>query len=92
MTVCSRRRRNASEMLAAIGSKIEPNAIISTLSTGQEQLTQIAAAVGTCTPLVLDRYGVDPAIATGPFVTTAVDIMGLLFYFWLATVLLGVRA
>lgn len=50
----------------------------------------IAAAVGTCTPLVLDRFGVDPAIATGPFVTTSVDIMGLLFYFWLATVLLGI--
>lgn len=50
----------------------------------------IAAAVGTCTPLVLDRMGIDPAIATGPFVTTSVDVMGLLFYFWLATLLLGV--
>jgi magnesium transporter len=50
----------------------------------------IAAAVGTGTPLVLDRFGVDPAIATGPFVTTSVDVMGLLFYFWLATTLMGV--
>lgn len=50
----------------------------------------IAAFVGTCTPLVLDRFGIDPAIATGPFVTTSVDVMGLLFYFWLATVLLGI--
>jgi magnesium transporter len=50
----------------------------------------IAAFVGTCTPLVLDRLGVDPAIATGPFVTTSVDVMGLLFYFLLATVLLDV--
>lgn len=50
----------------------------------------IAAAVGTCTPLVLDRFGVDPAVATGPFVTTSVDVMGLLFYFWLATVLIGI--
>jgi magnesium transporter len=50
----------------------------------------IAAAVGTGTPLVLDRMGVDPAIATGPFVTTSVDVMGLLFYFWLATKLMGV--
>jgi magnesium transporter len=48
----------------------------------------IAAGVGTCTPLILDRYGVDPAVATGPFVTTSVDVMGLLFYFWLATRLL----
>jgi len=50
----------------------------------------IAALVGTCTPLVLDRVGIDPAVATGPFVTTSVDVMGLLFYFWLATLLLGV--
>lgn len=50
----------------------------------------IATAVGTCTPLVLDRLGIDPAVATGPFVTTSVDVMGLLFYFWLANMLLGV--
>jgi magnesium transporter len=50
----------------------------------------LAAFVGTCTPLGLDRLGVDPAIATGPFVTTAVDVMGLLFYFFLANVLLGI--
>ncbi len=50
----------------------------------------IAAGVGTSVPLVLHRFHVDPAIATGPFVTTSVDILGLLFYFWLATVLLNV--
>ena len=50
----------------------------------------IAAFVGTCTPLLLDRTGVDPAVATGPFVTTSVDVLGLLFYFWLASRLLGV--
>jgi magnesium transporter len=49
----------------------------------------LAAIVGTSTPLVLDRFGIDPAIATGPFVTTSVDVMGLLFYFWLANMLLG---
>ncbi len=50
----------------------------------------IAATVGTSMPLILDSLDVDPAIATGPFVTTAVDILGLLFYFWLSTVLMGV--
>jgi magnesium transporter len=50
----------------------------------------IAAGVGTSVPLILNRISVDPAIATGPFVTTSVDILGLLFYFWLATVLLAV--
>ena len=50
----------------------------------------IAAAVGTSVPLILHRLNIDPAIATGPFVTTAVDILGLLFYFWLATLLLEI--
>ncbi len=49
----------------------------------------IAAAVGTSTPLLLDRLDIDPAVATGPFVTTSVDIAGLMFYFWLASRLLG---
>lgn len=48
----------------------------------------IAAAVGTCVPLIMHRLDIDPAVATGPFVTTSVDILGLLFYFWLATNLL----
>lgn len=50
----------------------------------------IAAAVGTCVPLIMDRFGIDPAVSTGPFVTTSVDVVGLLFYFWLGTVLLGI--
>ncbi len=50
----------------------------------------IAAAVGTCVPLIMHRLDIDPAIATGPFVTTAVDILGLLFYFWLATIVLTI--
>ncbi len=60
------------------------------VATGTAGSMTIAAAVGTCTPLILDRFGIDPAIATGPFVTTSVDVMGLLFYFWLATMFLGV--
>jgi len=36
---------------------------------------------GTVIPLVLDRLKVDPALATGPFVTTLNDIFGLLTYF-----------
>jgi magnesium transporter len=60
------------------------------VASGTAGSMTIAAAVGTSTPLILDRFGIDPAIATGPFVTTSVDIMGLLFYFWLANVLLGV--
>ena len=35
------------------------------------------------------RFGVDPAIATGPFVTTAMDALGLSIYLVIASTLLG---
>ena len=44
----------------------------------------IAAAVGAFTPLILRKLDIDPAIATGPFVTTSVDILGVLLYFMIA--------
>lgn len=47
----------------------------------------LAAAIGATIPLVLDRIGVDPALATGPFITTSNDIIGLLVFFMLAAVL-----
>jgi magnesium transporter len=70
----------------------DPLSLGAVVGLGMAGSMTIAAAVGTCVPLFLDRANVDPAVATGPFVTTAVDVMGLLFYFWLATVLLGVSA
>ena len=48
-----------------------------------------AALAGTGIPLMLHRLGVDPAVATGPFITTANDIVSMLIYLGLATVLLG---
>ena len=47
----------------------------------------IAAALGTTIPLLLHRLGIDPAIATGPFITTSNDIIGLSVFFFVATVL-----
>ena len=41
----------------------------------------IAGLVGSATPLILYRLNIDPALATGPFITTANDILGLLIYF-----------
>lgn len=49
----------------------------------------VAAMVGTAVPLSLRRLGVDPAIATGPFVTTAIDALGLTLYLGIASLLLG---
>lgn len=40
-----------------------------------------AAVFGTLIPLILDRYKIDPALATGPFVTTLNDVLGLFIYF-----------
>lgn len=47
----------------------------------------IAASVGASMPIVLSRFGVDPAIATGPFVTTSIDVLGIIAYFTIASVL-----
>jgi magnesium transporter len=49
----------------------------------------IAAVVGSLVPMLFQRLSIDPAVATGPFVTTAVDIVGVLFYFVVAVILLG---
>jgi len=49
----------------------------------------MAASIGTGVPLLLHRFGVDPAVATGPFITTANDIFGLLIYLGLATLILS---
>ena len=40
-----------------------------------------AALFGTFVPLTLDRFKIVPALATGPFITTANDIIGLIIYF-----------
>ncbi len=49
----------------------------------------LAATVGTSVPLILKRLDIDAAVATGPFVTTAIDILGVLGYFLIAKALLN---
>ncbi|MBS0011659.1 MAG: magnesium transporter [Bacteroidales bacterium] len=51
-----------------------------------------AALFGTFIPLILDRVKIDPALATGPFITTMNDIIGLLLYMLLGRVFYGVFA
>jgi magnesium transporter len=48
-----------------------------------------AALAGTGIPLLLHRGGIDPAVATGPFITTANDVVSMLIYLGLATILLS---
>lgn len=48
-----------------------------------------AAIIGTFIPIFLDKKGIDPAVATGPFITTSNDVLGILIYFLIAKVILG---
>ena len=50
----------------------------------------VAGLIGTFVPLFLNKRGIDPAIATGPFITTSNDIFGILIYFWIARLILGI--
>ena len=49
----------------------------------------IASLIGTFVPITLNKYGIDPALATGPFITTSNDIFGILIYFSIAKLILG---
>ncbi|NCT10166.1 MAG: magnesium transporter [Flavobacteriia bacterium] len=49
----------------------------------------IASIIGTFVPIILDKKNIDPALATGPFITTSNDILGILIYFLIAKTVLG---
>lgn len=49
----------------------------------------MAAIIGTFVPIFLDKRGIDPAVATGPFITTSNDVFGILIYFLIAKLILG---
>lgn len=49
----------------------------------------IAAVIGTFVPLLLNSRGIDPAVSTGPFISTSNDILSVLIYFFVAKLLLG---
>jgi|TARA_B110000914_G_scaffold205446_1_gene200590 magnesium transporter len=48
----------------------------------------VAALIGTSIPVILDKRGIDPAIATGPFITTSNDIFGIFLFFYIAKIFL----
>jgi len=52
-----------------------------TVSVALLSVIVIATLFGTFVPLVLDKYEIDPALATGPFITTVNDVLGLFIYF-----------
>ncbi len=60
-----------------------------TISISLISVILIASLIGTFVPIILDKYGIDPALATGPFITTSNDIFGLLIFFTIAKFMLG---
>ncbi len=62
------------------------------ISVGLAVLTSmsVAALVGSLVPMLFARIHVDPAVATGPFVTTSIDIISVYFYFQISAILLGI--
>ena len=61
-----------------------------TISISLFAVVLVAAVVGTMIPLILEKRGIDPAIATGPFITTSNDVIGISIYFLVARVILGI--
>jgi magnesium transporter len=59
-----------------------------TVATALISVIFIAATIGTLMPFILHRFKVDPAISTGPFITTSNDVLGLLIYLLIVTSIL----
>jgi magnesium transporter len=63
--------------------------VASSVSISIVAAMSVAALVGTTVPLVFERLNVDPAVATGPFVTTFMDLSSIFCYFTISRILLG---
>jgi len=61
-----------------------------TVSSALFSVILFASVFGTFIPLILNRFKIDPAVATGPFITTTNDILGLFIYFGLGRLLYGI--
>ena len=77
-------------VLIAFGQVMGQELILSlTVAGSMMGVIVMAALIGTFVPIVLDKRGIDPAIATGPFITTANDIFGIFLFFYIAQLALG---
>ena len=76
-------------LLIIFGQMINQEIIISlTISLSMMGVIIVAALIGTFTPIILNQKGIDPAIATGPFITTCNDIFGIFLFFYIAKIIL----
>ncbi len=77
-------------ILIIFGLLINQDIIISlTIAGSMMGVIIIAALIGTFIPIFLNKKGIDPAIATGPFITTCNDIFGIFLFFYIAKIFLG---
>ncbi|UOB16188.1 magnesium transporter [Abyssalbus ytuae] len=60
-----------------------------TIAISMMTVIVVAALIGTFIPIILHKKGIDPAIATGPFITTSNDIFGIFLFFYIAKLILG---
>ncbi|WP_295177792.1 magnesium transporter [uncultured Christiangramia sp.] len=75
----------------AISSYFFGTTIRESISIGVALISVIvlAALIGTFIPIILNKNNIDPAVATGPFITTSNDVFGILTYFLIAKAILG---
>ena len=79
-----------SVILVLFGAIINQDYIISfTIAGSMMAVIIVAALVGTFIPIILNQRGINPAIATGPFITTCNDIFGIFPFFYIAQLTLG---
>ena len=77
-------------LIIAFGQIInQPIEMSLTISASMICVIVVAALIGTAVPIILNKLDIDPAIATGPFITTGNDVIGILLFFYLAKIILG---
>lgn len=69
-----------------IGYNIE---ILLTVSISLICVVIFASLFGTFVPMILEKFNIDPAVATGPFITTSNDVMALFIYFYIGRLIIG---
>ena len=67
----------------------QPTEVSMTIAISMLCVIIVAALVGTFVPIILNKNNIDPAIATGPFITTSNDIFGIFLFFYIAKLFLG---
>ena len=77
-------------LVIIFGFIVGQNQLVSfTIAISMLSVIIIASLVGTFVPIILDKRGIDPAIATGPFITTSNDIFGIFLFFYISKLMLG---